>query len=88
MREILDPVEPESLRPIFKQSSVQLQRGKALEEMVFVQGHYLLALDGTGYFSSHRFTVRPVWKRTIETAPSPIAIRCWARPSSIPISAR
>jgi hypothetical protein len=29
-----------------------LQRGKALEEMVFVQGHYLLALDGTGYFSS------------------------------------
>ena len=30
----------------------QLQRGKALEEMVFLDGHYLLALDGTGYFSS------------------------------------
>src|SRR5262249_22014375 len=29
-----------------------LQRGKALEEMAFVDGHYLLALDGTGYFSS------------------------------------
>ncbi len=52
MREILDPVEPESLRPAFKQSFRQLQRGKALEEMVFVEGHYLLALDGTGYFSS------------------------------------
>lgn len=52
MREILDPVEPEFLRPMFKQVFRQLQRGKALEAMVFVQGHYLLALDGTGYFSS------------------------------------
>jgi hypothetical protein len=52
MRETLDPVEPESLRPAFKQVFRQLQRGKALEEMVFVEGHYLLALDGTGYFSS------------------------------------
>src|SRR6266436_6217689 len=30
----------------------QLQRGKALEPMAFLEGHYLLALDGTGYFSS------------------------------------
>jgi hypothetical protein len=54
MRETLDPVEPESLRPAFKQVFRQLQRGKALEEMIFVEGHYLLALDGTGYFSSHQ----------------------------------
>jgi hypothetical protein len=54
MREILDPVDPESLRPAFKQVFRQLQRGKALEEMVFVEGHYLLALDGTGYFSSQQ----------------------------------
>jgi hypothetical protein len=52
MREILDPVEPASLRPLFKSVFGALQRGKALEEMVFVEGHYLLALDGTGYFSS------------------------------------
>ena len=52
MRELLDPVEPEHLRPAFKTVFRHLQRGKALEEMVFVQGHYLLALDGTGYFSS------------------------------------
>jgi hypothetical protein len=52
MRAILDPVEPESLRPLFKHVFRALQRGKALEEMVFVEGHYLLALDGTGYFSS------------------------------------
>jgi hypothetical protein len=54
MREILDPVEPESLRPLFKGVFGALQRGKALEEMVFVEGHYLLALDGTGYFSSQQ----------------------------------
>jgi hypothetical protein len=54
MREILDPVEPEVLRPLFTQVFRALQRGKALEEMVFVDGHYLLALDGTGYFSSQQ----------------------------------
>jgi Transposase DDE domain len=54
MREILDPVVPECLRPLFKQVFRALQGGKALEEMVFVEGHYLLALDGTGYFSSQQ----------------------------------
>jgi Transposase DDE domain len=54
MREILDPVVPECLRPLFKQVCRALQGGKALEEMVFVEGHYLLALDGTGYFSSQQ----------------------------------
>ena len=54
MREILDPLEPEFLRPLFKSGFGALQRGKALEDMVFVQGHYLLALDGTGYFSSQQ----------------------------------
>jgi hypothetical protein len=52
MREILDPVSPKWLRPVFKSVFGQLQRGKALEPMAFLDGHYLLALDGTEYFSS------------------------------------
>ena len=52
MREILDPVEPRQLRPLFNAVFAQLQRGKALESFVFHQGCYLLSLDGTGYFSS------------------------------------
>ena len=52
MRERLDPVTPESLRYAFKLVFRQLQRGKALEPMVFLDGHYLVALDGTEYFSS------------------------------------
>ncbi|MEE8304541.1 MAG: transposase [Candidatus Tectomicrobia bacterium] len=54
MRDVLDPLSPESLRPSFKAVFGQLQRGKALEEMVFFKGCYLLALDGTGYFSSKK----------------------------------
>src|SRR5215813_15544127 len=35
MREILDPVFPERLRPLFTSVFRQLQRGKALEPMTF-----------------------------------------------------
>jgi hypothetical protein len=52
MREILDPLSPKWLRPLFKSVFRPLQRGKALEPMTFLDGHYLLALDGTEYFSS------------------------------------
>jgi hypothetical protein len=52
MRETLDPVQPEHLRPALKGGLRPLQRGTALEEMVCVDAHDLLALDGTGYFSS------------------------------------
>ncbi len=52
MREILDPVSPKWLRPVFTSVFRQLQRGKALESRTFLDGHYLLALDGTEYFSS------------------------------------
>jgi hypothetical protein len=54
MRESLDPVDPEHFRVPFKDVFRQLQRGKALEPFVFHQGCYLLALDGTGYFSSEK----------------------------------
>jgi hypothetical protein len=52
MRTILDEVEPSQLRPAFASVFRQLQRGKALERFVFFQGHYLMVLDGTSYFSS------------------------------------
>jgi hypothetical protein len=52
MREILDLVSPKWLRPGFTSVLRQLQRGKALEALTFLDGHYLLALDGTEYFSS------------------------------------
>ena len=54
MREILDPLDPEHLRPLFGDVFRQLQRGKALEPFEFYEGCYLLSLDGTGYFSSQK----------------------------------
>src|SRR5438876_8908562 len=52
MREILDPVSPKWLRPVFTSVCRQLQRGKALEARMFLDGHYVLARDGTEYLSS------------------------------------
>ena len=52
MREILDDVDPEALRPLFKQIFHELQRGKALEQYQYLGRYYILMLDGTGYFSS------------------------------------
>jgi hypothetical protein len=54
MRTILDEVDPQELRPAYTDVFRQLQRGKALEPFVFFQGHYLMALDGTSYFSSEK----------------------------------
>ncbi len=52
IRDILDDVDPNDLRPLFKDVFRQLQRGKVLEQYVFMEDSYLLNLDGTGYFSS------------------------------------
>jgi len=53
MRERLDDVDPETIRPAFKKIFAQFQRGKDLERYVFLDGHYLVSGDGTGYFSSN-----------------------------------
>lgn len=52
MRERLDPVDPEALRPAFKAVFRDLQRGKILEDYVFMNGRYLAPLDATGVYSS------------------------------------
>ena len=54
MRTILDEILAEELRKPFRNIFRELQRGKALERMVFFEGCYLLSLDGTGYFSSKK----------------------------------
>ena len=56
MREILDPVDPQQLRPLFREVFRQLQRGKALEPMAYYEGCYLLSIDGTGSFSSEKLS--------------------------------
>jgi len=58
LRQLLDPINPRLLRPAFKAVFAQAQRGKILEDYVFFDGHYLLALDGTGFFASTSISCR------------------------------
>lgn len=52
MREILDGIDIEPLNQAFADIFHELQRGGALQKWEFDRGHYLLAIDGTGYFCS------------------------------------
>jgi len=52
MRAVLDPVDPAELRSPFRAIFRRLQRGKVLQRFAYLDNHYLLSLDGTGYFSS------------------------------------
>jgi hypothetical protein len=64
MREILDEVAPNELRPAFKEVFRQAQRGKVLEDYVFLEGCYLVALDGVEYFSSQKVHCEHCMTRT------------------------
>jgi hypothetical protein len=52
IRTHLDAVDPQLLRPIFQQTSEYLIKEKVLEKFRSVGNTLLVALDGTGYFSS------------------------------------
>jgi len=54
LRERLDELNPDFIRPVFKKIFATFQRGKCLEEFEFLEGHYLLSMDGTGEFSSSK----------------------------------
>ena len=63
MRTILDKVDPEQIRPLYKDIFKQLQRGKVLEKMVFMGQYYLLSVDATGYFQSQKIHCSNCLKR-------------------------
>lgn len=52
LRERLDTLSPEQLRKPFKQIFSHLQRGKMLERYRYLDGYYIVSIDGTGQYSS------------------------------------
>jgi hypothetical protein len=52
LRERLDEIAPHNIRKSFKRIFSLLQRGKHLEQFSYLDGHYLISVDGTGYFNS------------------------------------
>lgn len=63
LRERLDELDPIFVRPAFKKIFAELQRGKCLEEFEFLDGSYLLSLDGTGEFSSSKVCCQQCCKK-------------------------
>lgn len=64
MRETLDGIELESMRQPFRAVFRQLQRGKNLEAMTLLGGHFLLSGDGTGFYSSAKVSSPYCLKKT------------------------
>ncbi len=54
LRERLDEINPREVRKIFKTVFAQVQRGKVLEDYAYLDGHYLMPMDMTGFFSSSK----------------------------------
>ena len=54
LRSIVDHVDSECFRPVFKEFLARLQRGKHLEQYQFLEGKYLCDLDGTQFFGSNK----------------------------------
>ena len=52
LREILDPVNEEQIRPVFKMVFGELQRQNVLASFRVLGDYYVLAIDGTEYFTS------------------------------------
>lgn len=56
LRDVIDEVPPTEFEKIFPDFFRQLQRGKQLEQYQFLDGMYLVPLDGTQYFSSENIS--------------------------------
>lgn len=52
LKEIIDPIATSNLRPAFNDLFRELQRGGVLKNYLYLDKYYILALDGTGYYSS------------------------------------
>jgi hypothetical protein len=63
MGTILDPLDLSLLQAPFRSIFRQVQRGKDIEKMVFLDGHYLLSGSGTGYYSSAKVSSLDFWPK-------------------------
>ncbi|MDA9004043.1 transposase [bacterium] len=63
LRERLDQFPSHHLRRSFKQIFAHLQRGKALEGYQYLNGRYIISIDGTGQFSSKKIQCKNCCKK-------------------------
>ncbi|MCB1080530.1 MAG: transposase [Chlamydiia bacterium] len=58
MRGRLDLLSMENLAPAYKKLFALVQRHKALEPYSYLDGYYLISIDGTGHFSSRKVSCK------------------------------
>jgi len=66
MRDVLDNASNHEIENIFSDFFRLLQRGKQLERFQFLDGYYLIPLDGSGYFSSEKISCQSCLTKTSE----------------------
>ncbi|KJU82446.1 transposase [Candidatus Magnetobacterium bavaricum] len=54
MRDVMDNIDGKKIAPAFNAYFNSLQRGKYLEKYLFLGNYYLVAMDGSEYFSSDK----------------------------------
>jgi len=54
MRDLIDPLPTGAINQIFDDFLLHLQRGKQLDPYPLMEGKYLIAIDGSEYFSSEK----------------------------------
>ena len=54
IRDVLDPLSPMELEGVFDEFLHRLQRGKHLSDYQFLDGMYLVPIDGSQYFTSEK----------------------------------
>ena len=82
MRDILDPLDPANLRAPFREVFRRLQRGQVLKRFVYLDGHYLLSLDGTTYFSSSKIHCSSCLEKHHRNGSVTYSINCWGPPNA------
>ena len=71
IRAMLDPVTPDRLYPLFASLLERLERGGGLRPFRRLDGHLLVALDGTEYFCSRKISCSNVRLRGGPPCPAP-----------------
>lgn len=66
LRERLDAVDPQLIRPLFKKVFAVAQRNKVLESFEYMNDAYLCSIDGTGYFSSSKIHCKNCCVKTLK----------------------
>lgn len=56
MKDFIDEIKPDELTGLFKTYITKLQRNNFLKQYQYINGKYLVALDGTEYFSSKKIS--------------------------------